>query len=167
MRTRGPGLEESPLLRKLPRTPQVVDVSAHCLLHVFFGQDLGPINKRGPLSAAQVAALGPVVVPEQATDTTPPVTLGDSDRHLLDLLARDGRAAPGELAAATGLSASTVRRRITELRKTGVLYFDVEYHRDVVQQGFRAALWLEVDPSHLAEAGAALATHQRWPSPPR
>ncbi|WP_230466477.1 AsnC family protein [[Actinomadura] parvosata] len=41
--------------------------------------------------------------------------LDDGDRHLLDLLARDGRAAPGELAAATGLSPSTVRRRITEL----------------------------------------------------
>jgi DNA-binding Lrp family transcriptional regulator len=159
VRTRGPGLEESPLLQKLPRTPQVVDVSAHCLLHVFFGQDLGPINKRGPLTAAQVAAFTPLVVPERATDATPPVTLDDSDRHLLDLLARDGRAEPGELAAAIGLSPSTVRRRITELRTTGVLYFDVEYHPDVLQRNFRAALWLEIDPSRLAEAGAALATH--------
>ncbi|MEU1630497.1 Lrp/AsnC family transcriptional regulator [Streptomyces sp. NPDC020096] len=159
VRTRGPGLEESLLLQKLPRTPQVVDVSAHCLLHAFFGRDLGSINKRGPLTAAQVAALTPPVAPEPATDATPPVTLDDSDRRLLDLLARDGRAAPGELAAATGLSLSTVRRRITELRMAGVLYFDVEYHPDVLQRNFRAALWLEVDPSRLAEAGAALAAH--------
>lgn len=159
VRTRGPGLEESLLLQKLPRTPQVVDVSAHCLLHVFFGQDLASINKSGPLTAAQVAALTPPVTPERATDATPPVTLDDGDRHLLDLLARDGRAAPGELAAATGLSPSTVRRRITELRTAGVLYFDVEYHPDVLQRNFRAALWLEIDPSRLAEAGAALAVH--------
>lgn len=159
VRTRGPGPEESPLLQKLPRTPQVVDVSAHCSLHVFFGQDLSPINKRGPLTAAQVTALTSPDAPARAPDAAPPVTLDDSDRQLLDLLARDGRAAPGELATATGLSPSTVRRRITELRSAGVLYFDVEYHPDVLQRNFRAALWLEIDPSRLAEAGAALAAH--------
>lgn len=159
VRTRGPGMEESPLLQKLPRTPQVVDVSAHCLLHVFFGQDLSTINKSGPLTAAQVAQLTPSGAPEQATADTPWVTLDAGDRQLLDLLARDGRAAPGELAAATGLSPSTVRRRIAELRAAGVLYFDVEYHPDVLQRNFRAALWLEVDPSRLAEAGEALAAH--------
>ncbi|MEU9098670.1 AsnC family transcriptional regulator [Streptomyces sp. NPDC048361] len=158
VRTRGAGIEESLILQKLPRTPQVLDVSAHCLLHVFFGQDLSTINKRGPLTAAQVAAL----TPPQAQDGEPcaaQVRLDDGDRHLLDLLARDGRAAPAELAAATGLSQSTVRRRISELRTAGVLYFDVEYHPDVLRWNFRATLWLEIDPSRLAEAGAAIAAH--------
>ncbi|WP_212911499.1 Lrp/AsnC family transcriptional regulator [Streptomyces sp. TS71-3] len=159
VRTRGPVLEDSPLLQKLPRTPQVVDVAAHCSLHIFFGQDLSSINKRGPLTAAQIEALTPRVVPEPATGAAAPVALDDGDRHLLDLLARDGRAAPGELAAATGLSPSTVRRRIAELRAAGVLYFDVEYGPDVLRQNFRAALWLEIDPSRLAEAGEALAAH--------
>ncbi|WP_333738887.1 Lrp/AsnC family transcriptional regulator [Streptomyces sp. IBSBF 2806] len=159
VRTRGPGPEESPLLQKLPRTPQVVDLSAHCSLHVFFGHDLGPINKRGPLTAAQVAALTPPDIPDRTTDATPPVPLDDGDRHLLDLLARDGRAATVDLAAATGLSPSTVRRRITELRSTGALHFDVDYHPDILQQNFRAALWLEIDPSRLVEAGSALAAH--------
>lgn len=159
VRTRGPGLEEALLLQKLPRTPQVVDVSAHCLLHIFFGQDLGTINKRGPLTAAQAAALAPPTAPKRATDATTTVTLDTGDRHLLDLLARDGRAPVGELAAATGLSPSTVRRRISELRAEGILYFDVEYHPDMLQQSFRAALWLEIDPSRLAEAGATLAGH--------
>ncbi|MEU3375254.1 Lrp/AsnC family transcriptional regulator [Streptomyces sp. NPDC006711] len=158
VRTRGPGIEESLLLQKLPRTPQVLDVSAHCLLHVYFGQDLSTINKRGPLTPAQVAALTPPPAPRRdAADAV--VTLDDGDRRLLDLLARDGRAAPAELAAATGLSQSTVRRRISELRTAGVLYFDVEYHPDVLQRNFRAALWLEIDPSRLAEAGAAIAAH--------
>lgn len=159
VRTRSPGPEESPLLQKLPRTPQVVDLSAHCSLHVFFGHDLGPINKRGPLTAEQVAALTPPDTPDRASDATPPVPLDDSDRHLLDLLARDGRAATADLAAATGLSPSTVRRRITELRSAGALYFDVDYHPDILQQNFRAALWLEIDPSRLVEAGSALAAH--------
>ncbi|MDJ1132163.1 Lrp/AsnC family transcriptional regulator [Streptomyces iconiensis] len=159
VRTRGPGQEEALLLQKLPRTPQVVDVSAHCVLHIFFGRDLGLINKRGPLTPAQVAELAFPAAPGPAADAAPPMALDEGDRHLLDLLARDGRAAPGELAAATGLSTSTVRRRITDLRTDGVLYFDVEYHPDVLQQEFRAALWLEIDPARLAEAGAALATH--------
>ncbi|MFG3280618.1 Lrp/AsnC family transcriptional regulator [Streptomyces sp. NPDC048111] len=160
VRTRGAGGEESLLLRKLPRTPQVVDVSAHCLLHIFFGQDLSTINKSGPLTPEQVERLTPAITPDPVTADTPPVALDDGDRALLDLLARDGRAAPGELAAATGLSPSTVRRRITELRAAGVLYFDVEYHPGVLHQNFRAALWLEIDPSRLAEAGAAIATHR-------
>ncbi|MHC5257411.1 Lrp/AsnC family transcriptional regulator [Streptomyces sp. UC4497] len=163
VRTRGPGLREPLLLQKLPRTPQVMDVSAHCLLHVFFGKDLSSINKIGPLTPAQVAALTPPSVPKRATDAAPAVTLDDGDRQLLDLLARDGRAAPGELAAATGLSQSTVRRRIAELRAAGVLYFDVEYRLDVLQRNFRAALWLEIDPARLAEAGEALATHPEVP----
>lgn len=158
VRARGPGLEESVLLEKLPRTPQVVDVSAHCLVHIFFGLDLSPINKNGPLTAEQVAALSFPVAPEVSSDTAP-VTLDDGDRYLLDLLARDGRAAAGELAAVTGLSPSTVRRRITELRTAGVLYFDVDYHPYAFGRSFRATLWLEIDPSRLAEAGEALATH--------
>lgn len=159
VRTRGPGLENSPLLQKLPRTPQVVDVTAHCLLHVFFGRGLSSINKRGPLTAAQVEALTPPGPLEPVADDIPPATLDDSDRHLLDLPARDGRAAVGELAAATGLSPSTVRRRIAELRTAGVLYFDVEYHPNVLRRNFRAALWLEIDPARLAEAGAVLSAH--------
>ncbi|MFI6350843.1 Lrp/AsnC family transcriptional regulator [Streptomyces sp. NPDC050560] len=159
VRTRGPALEESVLLQQLPRTPQVVNVSAHCLLHVFFGHNLSNITKRGPLTARQVAALTETAPPETTTDVAAAVALDDKDRHLLDLLARDGRAAPAELAAATGLSASTVRRRIAELVSCGVLYFDLEFHPDVLQRNFRTALWLEIDPARLAEAGAALASH--------
>lgn len=162
VRTHAPGADESLLLRKLPHTPQVVDVSAHCLLHVFFGHDLSPITKIGPLTAGQVAALappGPQPVREPAAEPVRTVTLDDTDRHLLDLLARDGRAAVGELAAVTGLSTSTVRRRITELRTAGVLYFDLEYHPEVLRRNFRSALWLEIDPARLAEAGAAIAAH--------
>lgn len=163
VRARGPGLREPLLLQKLPRTPQVMDVSAHCLLHIFFGRDLSSINKSGPLTPAQVAALEPAPLgPEPAADAAP-VALDDGDRQLLDLLARDGRAAPGELAAATGLSQSTVRRRIAELRAARVLYFDVDYHPDILQRNFRAVLWLEIDPARLAEAGRALAAHPEVP----
>ncbi|MFC9808579.1 Lrp/AsnC family transcriptional regulator [Streptomyces griseoaurantiacus] len=159
VRSRGPGLEEPFLVRKLPRIPRVVDVSAHCVLHVFFGRDLGFINKSGPLTDAQVAALSPRTAGRSRTTAPGPVVLDAPDRLLLDLLARDGRAPVGELAAATGLSESTVRRRINDLRGEGVLYFDVDYHPDVLHRKVRIALWLEIDPARLAEAGESLAAH--------
>ncbi|MEU1785121.1 Lrp/AsnC ligand binding domain-containing protein [Streptomyces sparsogenes] len=56
-----------------------------------------------------------------------------------------------------------IRRQVDEVsgrgRTGGALYFDVEYHPDIFRQHVRAALWLEIDPSRLAEAGAALAAH--------
>ncbi|MDG4536284.1 AsnC family transcriptional regulator [Streptomyces sp. AV19] len=150
------------LLEKLPKTPRVVDVSAHCLLHVFFGQDLSLLTKSGPLTAEQVAALRPANAPDSLLSDPAPAPaypLDEADGRLLDLLARDGRAAAGELAAATGWSPTTVRRRMTELREAGVLYFDLDYDLRVLQRNFRAALWLNIEPSEIEAAGAALAAH--------
>lgn len=148
------------LLEKLPRTPRVVDVSAHCVLHIFFGQDLSLLTKSGPLTAEQVAALKPANAPDSLlSDPAPAYPLDEADGRLLDVLARDGRAAIGELAAATGWSPTTVRRRMAELREAGVLYFDVDFAPHVLQRNFRAALALNVEPAAIEVVGAALATH--------
>lgn len=143
------------LLQKLPHTPRVVQVTAHTLLHVFFGQDLSPYTRGGPLDAGQAAALRPAVVPAGGE----PVPLDAGDRRLLDALARDGRTPAAELAAATGWSASTVRRRMAELRAAGALYYDLDFGVGALARDLRAALWLEVEPARLAEAGSALAGH--------
>lgn len=47
------------LLQKLPRTPSVVGVTAHCLLHEFFGGPQGLISKSGALTDTQIAELSP------------------------------------------------------------------------------------------------------------
>ncbi|MEU6484423.1 Lrp/AsnC family transcriptional regulator [Streptomyces sp. NPDC046887] len=161
VRTPDTGRGDALLLQRLPHTPRVVDVTAHCLLHIFFGQNLSTITKTGPLRPEQAAALAPQPSRQPGGDTDPAdaVRLDQGDRLMLDLLARDGRAPTGELAQATGWSPSTVRRRMAELVAEGVLYFDVDYHPDVLHRSFRAALWLEVDPAQLAAAGAALAAH--------
>ncbi|MFF0227179.1 winged helix-turn-helix transcriptional regulator [Streptomyces sp. NPDC004629] len=99
---------------------------------MFFGPDLGAINKGGPLTDAQATALAPRPRDGKRAVGTGPVVLDDRDRLLLDLLTRDGRAPVGELADATGLSVSTVRRRSSDLRADGVLYFDMDYHPDVL-----------------------------------
>jgi DNA-binding Lrp family transcriptional regulator len=82
---------------------------------------------------------------------------GDLDAALLAALEVDGRTPYADLAAATGWSETTVRRRVEQLRESGALYFDLEL--DMPAFGYRAAawLWMSVPPSHLAEVGAALA----------
>src|SRR5581483_10817454 len=94
------------LLERLPRTPRVVDVTAHSLLHVFFGQDRSPLTKSGTLTEAEIQALTPEY---GRRPDTPAIgyTLDAGDRRLLGVLARDGRARLEELARATGWSAST------------------------------------------------------------
>jgi DNA-binding Lrp family transcriptional regulator len=137
------------LLAKLPRGERIVDVTAHSLLHMFTG---GP----DALGFLQVLP-GPRVEPLRQPVRGGQVELGELDFALFDALGVDGRASHAELAAATGWSESTVRRRMDQLRAVGVLYFDVEL--DMPAFGFRSStwLWLSVPPADLAAAGAALA----------
>jgi DNA-binding Lrp family transcriptional regulator len=143
---------EALLLHKLPRTSRVTAISAQLLL----GNHALPNNWAGPARLAddQVALL----TPPPAEDTT--AVVGPGDRALFDLLARDGRAGYPDLAAATGWSESTVRRRLTALRQAGVLTFLIDIPPAVL--GFRAEarLWLSVRPSQLGAVAAALAEHR-------
>ncbi|KJK57796.1 Lrp/AsnC family transcriptional regulator [Saccharothrix sp. ST-888] len=148
---------ESLLLRELPRTARVLDVTAHCLLHVYSGRASGITAKLTALTPEQVAHLRPTELPD--TDPAEPVELDDLDRHLLNLLRDDGRAATARLAAETGTSRSTVQRRIAELRGAGVLYFDVDAKRAMLGLGVRTLLWLSVKPARLERVGLALAQH--------
>ncbi|MEU4164520.1 Lrp/AsnC family transcriptional regulator [Actinoplanes sp. NPDC026670] len=165
---------ESLLLEKLPRTPRLVSVTAHCLIHHFVGGAVGPDRRDAALTPDQIAALTPDGVPSpppppftigasaQPADPadTSPIRLADGDEALLEVLSRDGRAGYAELAAATGWPESTVRRRMRDLRRSGALYYDVEVRPQTF--GFLAPvlLWVTVAPSRLAAVGAALAEHE-------
>jgi len=141
------------LLAKLPRGERIVDVTAHSLLHMFTG---GP-DALGFLQVLPALRVEPLRRPVTASQAGGQVELGELDFALFDALGADGRASHAELAAATGWSESTVRRRMDQLRDVGVLYFDVEL--DMPAFGFRSTtwLWLSVPPADLAAAGAALA----------
>jgi DNA-binding Lrp family transcriptional regulator len=143
------------LLQTLPRNRFVVAMTAHCVLHTFFGDPTGLINKLGSLSRTQIARLRR---PPIAADGEP-VSLSAVDRKLFALLEDDGRATFAELAAATDTSQTTVRRRIAELRANGTLYFDVDFDQALLDLHVRAMLWLSVAPSQLAAVGKALAAH--------
>ncbi|RCH59776.1 Lrp/AsnC family transcriptional regulator [Streptomyces sp. SDr-06] len=148
---------DSLLLRELPRTARVLDVTAHCLLHVYSGRAAGVVAKLSALTPEQAAQLRPAEPP--FTDLTHPVDLDDLDRHLLGLLRDDGRAPTARLAAETGASRSTVQRRIADLRAAGVLYFHVDARWSLLGLGVRTLLWLSVEPAHLERVGLALADH--------
>ncbi|MCO5999633.1 Lrp/AsnC family transcriptional regulator [Actinoallomurus rhizosphaericola] len=142
------------LLQKLPRTGRVSSVTAHALLHQFVG---GPIGWAGARS----------LPPEQAERLRPdppvpgdePVALSQADYALLAALSVDGRAGHAELASATGWSQSTVRRRMDQLRRAGVLFYDLDLPAELFGYPVEARLWLSVEPSRLAAAGEALAGH--------
>ena len=143
------------LLHDIPRTSSVAAVSAHCLLHIYLG---------GPSAwAGRVDALAPGqqerLQPERISAPAEPVGLTEADSGLLEVLSRNGRAGYGELAAATGWSASAVARRLDELRAAGAVFFDVEV--DDAQLGVftRAMLWMTVAPAHLDRVALALAGH--------
>ncbi len=77
-------------------------------------------------------------------------TIDASDRVILDLLRRDGRAAVAEMASATGLSASACSRRLRRLEDTRVI------------RGYRAIIDRQADGRGLtAFVAVRLVRHQR------
>lgn len=141
------------LLQQLPRTSRIESVTAHYLLHRFITRTEGLVTKQGPLTADQVAALHPEVTPGA------PTVLEATDRALLAVLASDGRAGFAELSAASGLSASAVRRRLHQLRTSGTLYYEIEFDWRILGIGIRTLLWLACEPARIAAIGRELATH--------
>jgi DNA-binding Lrp family transcriptional regulator len=160
--TWAPAGEDSPslLLSRLPRTPSVVGMSAHCVMHIFFGGARGLTLKSGSLTQEEIDALS-VPGPEfgRGPNDLDPVQLDDGDRRMLAVLGREGRAELAELAEATGWSQSTVRRRLAQLRADGAVFLDVLYDYRIYDLSARVLLWASVAPAELDSAGQALARH--------
>ena len=142
------------LLAKLPRTPSVVEIRAHQLLHRYYGGVNGWIRKFGVLTDDQIAALRPGPPPGPG-----PVGIEPEDEPLLAVLERDGRATHPELQRATGRSESVVKRRLNALLASGAVYIDTEYNADLFGHSVAAVLWITAAPAALHSVGEALATH--------
>jgi DNA-binding Lrp family transcriptional regulator len=144
--------DHSLLLRDIPRTASVTAVSAHQLLHRYFGGPTAWLGRANSLDAAQVAAL----TPASSGDGKP---LTGDDAALLAALQRDGRASLAELATATGWSAATVARRLADLQAGGTVFFDLEIDAAALGVTTQALLWMAVAPSRLDAVARQLATH--------
>ncbi|MFJ4364558.1 Lrp/AsnC family transcriptional regulator [Streptomyces chartreusis] len=153
-RPRSPGDRDDLLLGKLPRTPRVLEIRAHQILHRFYGGPSGWLRKFWALTEEQVEALRPEPVPEPG-----PARIDPDDEPLITALERDGRATYPELQRATGRSESAVKRRLAALLASGAVYIDVEYLSERFGYPFAALLWITTTPAALTSVGEALATH--------
>ena len=164
LQARSPEQRDALFLRGLPGSRRVVQISAHSILHDFTP---GPWREATrALSPAQLALLPAGRRPQDPPargDSPSPEPPGPEDEPLLKELARDGRASTAALAAAIHWHESTVRRRIDELRRCGLLYFEVDIDNRVLGLNEHALLWLSVEPARLEEAGSALAMHPEIP----
>jgi DNA-binding Lrp family transcriptional regulator len=152
---------EELLVRLLPKTAPVLDVSTAAILHSFVGGD--PADWQGwrdTLTRQQTERLRP---PARTTPPPTPTTLRADDHALLNLLTRDGRASCATLARATGSTAGRVRRRIEQLTGSGAIYFDIDIATAATGQHTSATVWLTVTPRHLDAVGRAVAAHDDVP----
>jgi DNA-binding Lrp family transcriptional regulator len=181
LQARTPEQRNTVFLRGLPGSRHVTGITAHSILHVF-----SPVAWGGYASALTSAQLALLANADAGPDAAPPAgpppgsppgpppglagglppgttTLRDDDDPLIAELARDGRASVATLAAATHWHESTVRRRIDDLRQSGLLYFDVDIDDSVLGVSLTVMLWLTVEPAHLEAAGHAVAAHPEVP----
>lgn len=85
------------------------------------------------------------------------------DEPLLAELARDGRASNVAIAAGIHWHESTVRRRIDELRRAGLLHFEIDIDSRAMGMNVQSMFWLSVEPARLDEAGRTMASHPEVP----
>jgi DNA-binding Lrp family transcriptional regulator len=150
---RNPCERDGLLLAQLPRTRRVTALSAHAMLRAF----ALPSEWAGLqwLNLDQAARLRP---PPPESDG-PPIELDKGDQTLLDALSRDGRMGYAELAAITGWSDSTVKRRMDHLRRNGILTYMVDIPSSALGLHAEARLWMSVRPSALVSVAETLAGH--------
>lgn len=141
------------LLRDIPRAASITAVSAHLMLHRYFGGPSGWLGHANSLTPEQIDALTPPPA------TTPGHVLSDRDDALMTALAHDGRASLADLADATGWSPATVARRLADLQAAGEIFFDLEIKPPLLGVTTEALLWMTVAPGHLDHVAKALAAH--------
>ncbi|WP_171161777.1 Lrp/AsnC family transcriptional regulator [Streptomyces sp. I05A-00742] len=145
-----PGSPHRLVFRQLPATGAVTSVDAQTILHVFkYAHEW----RHDVLSAAERAALTP---PPASCPSSPPDA---TDLAILTALADDGRSPATALARLTGHPESTVRRRVSALRASGLLRTQV--HVDARRVGLMvdANLLMQVAPGELDAVGRRLAAH--------
>ena len=96
-------------------------------------------------------------VAEEPPPTGSPAVLRPGDRDLVIALSRDGRASYEELAALTGTSTSTVRRRLARLLGGGALTLRCEVSRSTSGAPVEATMWIDVPQQDLAATAKELA----------
>nr|WP_231117607.1 Lrp/AsnC family transcriptional regulator [Mycobacterium intracellulare] len=151
---------EDVLLRLLPRTASIIDISIDLLLHSF-GQPAtarwtGYGRRLSDRQAEQILAER-TDQPRSDQRSLPSA----EDRPILEALAEDGRAPQAKLAARTGWSVARVSRRIAALEASGALLYDVDVLPERLGHQLSAMLWLTLAPKDLHRVGQRIAAHDQ------
>jgi DNA-binding Lrp family transcriptional regulator len=150
-------LRDALLLERLPRTNAVTSLEALAILNVFSDGPRSEWSAFGePLAADQIDALELERIGSRA-DADSAFQREPGDAELLALLRDDGRATYSQLAAATGIPASRVARRVEHLLSSGAGWLDIDLAIDLLGFPTAAILWLSVPPSELQTVGRAVA----------
>jgi DNA-binding Lrp family transcriptional regulator len=158
LEARTPEQRDALLLGGLPGSRRVVQISAHSILHNYTPKAWQGVTRA--LSEAQLAKLNSSAHPGAAHGDA---DLQPEDEPLLAELARDGRTSNAALAVAIHWHESTVRRRIDELRRAGLLHFEVDLDTRGLGMNVHTLFWLSVEPARLDEAGRTLAGQPEVP----
>ena len=84
------------------------------------------------------------------------VPLDDIDLKIVRTLQQDGRTSYSDISKAVGVSAGTVRNRISQMRSSGILSVNVWLDPSLSGLGIHATLLLKVHPGRLVEVADAL-----------
>ncbi|MEU4202098.1 Lrp/AsnC family transcriptional regulator [Streptomyces sp. NPDC045470] len=151
------------LLTALPRTPNLMSVTAHCMLHIFKGATTTWHATRfttpDPASVSTPASTPSPFPSAPFPDTVVPCGLDATDHILLTELARDGRATLPALSKAAARSPSSIQRHLDRLRHHGALDLFVDFAPQLLGHHMSTQLWLTVAPARLRSVGEALAAH--------
>ena len=161
LEARTPEQRDALLLRGLPGSRRVAQISAHSILHDFTPGPWQGVTQA--LSDTQLEMLAKPAHPGPSVTVHSAVTPQPEDEPLLAELARDGRASNAALAAGIHWHESTVRRRIDELRRAGLLHFEVDLDTRGLGMNVHTMFWLSVEPARLDEAGRTLAAQPEVP----
>ncbi|ASF09471.1 putative AsnC family transcriptional regulator [Nocardia brasiliensis NBRC 14402] len=148
------------LLGKLPRTPSIVEIRAQQVLHRFHGGPSGWPQRPDGLTHEQALAIRSPLLPDlDAALPSGAVQLTAEDQSVVTALEADGRATTPELARATGLSESVIKRRLAALFGSGAVYTDADFAPELFGGRVSALLWITAAPPVLARVGAQLSIH--------
>ncbi|MFJ9175412.1 winged helix-turn-helix transcriptional regulator [Streptomyces sp. NPDC102360] len=90
---------------------------------------------------------------QEGTVTHPSRQLDAIDRHVMRLLAEDGRMPNRELATRLALDPSTTSRRRRRLVEEGILFFEADIHPAALDASGDAMLWIRVSPGGIRDLG--------------
>ncbi|MCO1654013.1 Lrp/AsnC family transcriptional regulator [Pseudonocardia humida] len=142
------------LVEGLPRPDDIVETETMVVVRKFSAsEEWDP----GLLDAAAVALLRPGAAAPDHREWHEPERLTAQEFAIAELLAADGRASYSQLAAAVGVSDSTVARRVESLLRRGCLRFRALFDTRLLGLDVEFLQWFTVEPAALERAGAQLA----------